>query len=148
MAVGPFLSVDTGFADLLSASNFAASALTVALVDHASATTLAARGTITYDDISTDVEVAVAVPSPSVAVQPNKVRFTHTKATFTADGSVTGRFAVYILGTYNDLQTTDKVFGYVDLNDAEANLSSVDAEFSFTPHANGLFEISRSAAPA
>ena len=147
MAVDWFKSVDTGFAELLGEKDFLTDPIAICLIDHAAAATLAARGTVTYGDIKgedeANVAAAVAIDTPAVTVVSNRARFSHAKATFTASGSLTGRFAVYIFGTHSSLADADKVFGYVDLNTGAANLSSVDAEFSFTPHADGLFEVPR-----
>ena len=154
MAVQAFKSIDTGFAALLGNTNFETAGLYCALVAHGA--TITQAGT-TYGDIDASPTDIVAVvdltgmsPGPSVTVSSLKVQFDHDKVVFTSDGSLSGRYVVYFIGTINSPPSgnaADEAFGWVDLTGADENASSVDAEFSFDPHdGNGLFEVARAAA--
>jgi hypothetical protein len=146
MAVQPFLSVDAGFVELLSSKNFASDNISMVLIPH-SFTASINRAGMTYADIKASEAAIIALPTPAVALNGTNVRFTHAKGTFTADGSLTGRYVMYVYGLHSGPPAdADKVFGYVDLTGAAEDASSVNAEFSFTPHAtNGLFQVARSA---
>lgn len=144
MAVGPFLSIDNGFAELLGNLNWESSNIAVVLLASAGAGSLNRAGT-TYSEISGEVTKVLNIASPAVAVNSEKVRFTHAKALFEAEGDLSGRYVVYVSGNHASLEAGDELIGYVDLT-GEGDASSVGAEFSFTPHAgNGLFEVARSA---
>jgi hypothetical protein len=146
MAVGPFLSVDGGFTELLSSKNFASSAISVVLMPHAFTASIDRTG-MTYGDIKASEVAIIAIDSPAVTLEGTNVRFTHAKALFTAEGSLSGRYVFYVFGTHDGPPgDSEKVFGTVDLTGAAEDASSVNAEFSFTPHANGLFEVQRSVA--
>ena len=151
MAVGPFLSCDAGFSDLLGLSNWTSTNIAVCLVDHAAAASFN-RAATTFANIKGETEANIAargaINTPAVAAVSEHVRFTHAKQTFADPGSLSGRYVVYILGNHASLDDADKVIGYVDLT-GDGNASSVDAEFSFTPDGtNGLFRVARSAAPS
>ena len=148
MAVGPFLSVDPGFVELLSSKNFASDNITLVLMPHAFAASIDRTG-MTYDDIKASEVAKIAIASPAVAENSTNVRFTHAKAMFTEDGSLAGRYVFYVFGAHDGPPAdTDKVFGYVDLTE-DGDAESVNAEFSFTPDStNGLFQVARTAAPA
>jgi hypothetical protein len=150
MAVGPFLSHDNNFATLLSSDNWAAD-------DHYAvlATTSETPDRATQLDLA-DILAECAdadysrqdIADESVVVNSTKIRFTCGKITFTAAGDITARYLYILKGTVATAGATDIIIGHIDL-DGAGNLSSVNAEFSFTPNiTNGLFEISRTAAPA
>jgi hypothetical protein len=149
MAVQPFASHDDGYRDLVAGTaDFLNGNVAAILVDHS----LGApdRATMTqYSHVSasecTDVDYSQqVVGTKGVTVVTTRVRITHGKITFTAQGDVTGRYVFYIFGTAGTLNTTDKILGHVDLT-GDANASSTNAEFSFTPSSSGLWEIDRSA---
>ena len=148
MAVQEFLSDDAGYAELLGLKSWTTDGIYLALVTNTYSPT---RGSQTYNDISANADatrLAMSTLTPAVTIHDTAVRFTHAKATFTADGSKTGRYVFYLFGNSASPQTADKVIGYVDLTGAAENISSVDSEFSFTPDStNGLFKINRTAAP-
>ena len=147
MAVGPFLSDDTGFSTLLSSENWETSDIYLALV---TTTYNPTRGSQTWSDISANADadrIALSTLNPAVGLNGTNVRFTHTKATFTEDGSKTGRYVFYLFGTAGDPQAADAVIGYIDLT-GDGDAESTNAEFSFTPDAtNGLFQVARTSAP-
>jgi hypothetical protein len=150
MAVGPFLSHDTNFANLLSTDNWVTD-------DHYAvlATTTETPNRVTQLDLDDILEECADadysrqnLTGEAVAVNSTKVRFTCGKITFTAAGNVAGRYLYILKGTVAGAAGADPIIGHIDL-DGAGNLSSVNAEFSFTPNStNGLFEISRTAAPA
>jgi hypothetical protein len=151
MAVGPFLTHDSGYlaqvdgdADFSGAGVYAVLVTTTQTPDRATETQ--------YSHISgneaTDADYdPVALASKTVALQSTRIRFNCAKITFTAAGDITARYMYLLYGTAATPQTTDPILGHVDLT-GSGNASSVNGEFSYTPHANGLFEILRSAAPA
>ena len=143
MAVSAFLSDDTGYAELLGKKDWTTDSIYVALIKTAATIT---RGSQTWASIKANkTDPQLALPTPTVAVSSTKVKFSHAKVQFTSDGSLSGRYVFYLFGDYSSPQDADKVIGYVDL-DGSGDVSSVNAEFSFTPDStNGLFEIARSA---
>ena len=149
MAVGPFLSHDTNFATLLSTDNWATDDHYAVLATHSETPDRATQ--LDLEDIlaeCADADYArIDLASEAVAVNSTKIRFTCGKITFTAEGNITARYLYILKGTVATAGITDIIIGHIDL-DGAGNLSSVNAEFSFTPDAtNGLFEISRTAAP-
>jgi hypothetical protein len=150
MAVGPFLSHDTGFASLLGSGNWASDAYYAVLATTSETPDRAAQ--IDYADIlaehgATGNYDQVALSGKAVAINSTKVRFTCSKINFGADTTITARYLYILKGTAASPAGTDEIIGHVDL-DGAGNVSSVSAEFSFTPDAtNGLFEVARSAAP-
>jgi len=145
MAVGPFLSDDTGFVTLLSTGSWAADDVYAVLVTTDQTIT---RGAQTYANITANVVATAiqAVAGKSVTEASDKVMFDHSKITFTSSGSLSGRYVYYLFGDTTPV-AGDVVIGYVDLNTGGGNVSSIDAEFSFDPSvSNGLFEVARSVA--
>ena len=150
MAVGPFLSHDAGYAALLNSGNWASDAYYAVLSTTGTDPNRATHNT--FNDIPNKLSVAgdynhQALASKTATVESTKVRFTCGKITFTSSGSITARYLHIVKGTAASPQSADAVLGSIDL-DGAGNASSINAEFSFTPHANGLFEIERTAAPA
>jgi hypothetical protein len=148
MAVGPFLSHDTGFADLLGAVAWASTGYYAVLSTTGTSPDRASHAT--FNDIPNKLSVAgdyshQALGSKTATVESTKVRFTCGKITFTSEGSITARYLHICKGTAASPQSADPVLGSIDLT-GDGNASSVNAEFSFTPHANGLFEIERTTA--
>jgi hypothetical protein len=147
MAVGPFLSHDTGFASLLSTDDWTTDTYYAVL---ATDTETPARDTqVDYEDITnecadTDYD-PVALASKTCAVNGTDVRFDCAKITFTAAGDITARYLYILKGTAASPVATDEIIGHIDL-DGSGNISSVGAEFSFDPHANGLFYVPRTTA--
>lgn len=148
MAVGPFLTHDTGLAALLSTDDWTTDAYYAVLATTTESPDRAAQ--IDYEDILAECADAdydqVALAGKAVAVNSTKIRFTCNKITFGASVTISARYLYILKGTAATPATSDKIIGYIDL-DGAGNLSSVNAEFSFTPNAtNGLFEVARSAA--
>ena len=152
MAVGPFNTHHTGFLDLLSsATDWGTTAYYAVL---ATTTNAPDRATwIDYQDIINEHgatgnydQVALAFTGGSAVVDDTDVLFKCDKITFGADTTITARYLYILKGTAASPANGDLILGHVDL-DGAGNVSSVGAEFSFTPNAaNGLFRISQSAA--
>jgi len=151
MAVGPFLSHDVGFNEQIRGDvDFLASGVAAVLVTTTHTPDRAAD--TQYSHISAnecaDVDYsAQALGTKTIAVEATRVRFNCGKITFTASGDVTGRYLYLVYGTAASLVAGDRILGHIDLTGG-GNASSINAEFSWTPHANGIFEITRTAAPA
>jgi hypothetical protein len=148
MAVGPFLSHDSGYAELLGSddwvndNHYAVLATTTETINRATHVDLA--------DIVNILSVAgdynhQNLTGEAVDVNSTNIRFDCAKITFCSTGSITARYLFILKGTVAGAASTDKIIGHIDL-DGTGNVSSVNAEFSFDPSANGLFEIARSAA--
>ncbi len=147
MAVGPFLSHDTGFASLLSTDDWATDDYYAVLATTTETPDRAAQ--IDYEDIlaeCTDTDYSpIALASKTCTVNGTDVRFDCAKITFTASGDITARYLYILKGTAATPANTDEIIGHIDL-DGSGNISSVGAEFSFDPHANGLFYVPRTTA--
>jgi hypothetical protein len=149
MAVGPFLSHDTGFKSLLGGDDWVNDDYYAVL---ATTSETPARDTqVDYEDILQECADGdydqVALAGKAVAVNSTKVRFTCNKINFGSEVSISGRYLYILKGTAATPANTDEIVGHIDL-DGSGNVSSVSAEFSFTPDAtNGLFEVARTAAP-
>jgi hypothetical protein len=151
MAVGPFLSHDSGIAELFGSLNWATGDYYAVLL--ASGTGTQDRATeVDWEDISaleiTDEDYSKqALADTAVSLNGTKVQFTCDKITFTAAGDVTARYLYILEGDVASPANGDLILGHIDLSGA-TDISSVNGEFSFTPDAvTGLFEIPRSAAP-
>ena len=147
MAVGPFLSHDTGFASLLSTDDWTTDAYYAVL---ATDTETPARDTqVDYGDIAEECADGdydqVALASKTCAVNSTNVRFDCAKITFTSSGDITARYLYILKGTAASPASADEIIGHIDLT-GSGNTSSVGAEFSFDPHANGLFYVPRTTA--
>jgi hypothetical protein len=151
MSVGPFLTHDSGYlSQFTNASDFLGSGVAAVLVTTAHTPNRAtdnAYSAISSNEADDADYSAQALGSKTVAVESTRIRVSCGKITFTAEGDVTGRYIYLVYGDAADLQAADVILGHIDLT-GDGNASSIGAEFSFTPHANGLFEIERSAAPA
>lgn len=149
MAVGPFLTHDTGFSSLLSTDDWTSDAYYAVL---ATDTETPARDTqIDYEDILAECADSdydpVALVSKTVSVSGTAIQFDCAKITLTAAGSITGRYLYILKGTAASPTISDEIVGHIDLT-GSGNISSVSGEFSFTPDVtDGLFEVARSAAP-
>jgi hypothetical protein len=149
MAIGPFLSHDAGYVHLLSTDNWAVDDYYAVL---ATTTETPNVGTqIDYEDILAECADGdydqVALAGKAVAEEADKVRFDCDKITFGASVSITARYLYILKGTAATPVNADEIIGHIDL-DGAANVSSVNAEFSFDPATTeGLFEVSRTAAP-
>jgi hypothetical protein len=149
MPVQPFASVDQGFLELLNSSRALTDAMYAVLI---TTTHTPNRATDTaYSNISGNESAdadydPVALAGQAISIQSTRIRFTCNKITLTAAGDITGRYLYLLFGTAATPNSADRVLGYIDLTGG-GNASSVNAEFSFTPHANGLWEILRTAAP-
>jgi hypothetical protein len=147
MAVGPFLSHDTGFKSLLGAGDWVNDAYYAVLATTSESPDRATQ--IDYADILNECADGdydqVALTSKAVALNSTNVRFTCAKIDFGSTVSITARYLYILKGTAASPAGTDEIIGHIDL-DGAGNVSSVSAEFSFTPSAtNGLFEVERSA---
>ena len=150
MAVGPFLSHDVGFNEQIRGDvDFLGSGVAAVLVTTTHTPDRAAD--TQYSHISGNEAAGPdytrqALGTKSIAVEATRVRFNCGKITFTAEGDVTGRYLYLVYGTAGSMNGTDRILGHIDLTGG-GNASSINAEFSWTPHANGIFEITRTAAP-
>jgi hypothetical protein len=150
MAVGPLLTHDAGFlAQVDGDADFSGGSVAAVLVTNTHTPDPATD--VDYEDISANESAdgdysQQALASKTVAVASTRIRFDCAKITFTAEGDITARYLYLIYGTAGSLATSDLILGHVDLT-GSGNASSVNGEFSFDPHASGLFEILRSAAP-
>lgn len=151
MPVGPFLTNDNGLLEWLKGNiDWESGNVAAVLVRSAHAPDRSTE--IDYEDIAAnecdDSDYApVPVPSRTISVEEGgRVRVDCEKITFTENGDITGRYLYFVYGDYASLSNGDLILGYIDLTGSD-DASSVAGEFSFTPHANGLFEIDRSAAP-
>jgi len=147
MAVGPFLSHDTGFASLLSTDDWVTDDYYAVLATHSESPDRATQ--VDYEDILEECADGdydqVALASKTCAVSGTDVRFDCAKITFTAAGDITARYLYILKGTAATPNNADEIIGHIDL-DGAGNISSVGAEFSFDPHANGLFYVPRTTA--
>ena len=149
MAVGPFLTHEQGLRDqiagvedFLGAGVYAVLVTTTHTPDRATDT---AYSSISANE-SADADYSrQALGTKTVAVEGTNVRFNCGKITFTAEGDVSGRYLYLLYGTAASPVAGDRILGHIDLT-GSGNAASVNAEFSFTPHASGLFEIQRSVA--
>jgi len=147
MAVGPFLSHDTGFASLLGPDNWISDDYYAVLATDDETPDRASQ--VDYEDIleecaDTDYD-PIALASKTCAVNDTDVRFDCAKITFTASGDITARYLYILKGDAGSPASADEIIGHIDL-DGSGNISSVGAEFSFDPHANGLFYVPRTTA--
>lgn len=154
MPTGPFLTVDDVFLDMHEGADVDwVGATSVAAVLALSTWTPNRAGPMTYDDVD-DHECAdadydpQAVTSRTISLASTRIRYDHAQVVFGAEVTITAKYLVYVLGNPASLGPTDRVIGYLDLVPAGGNAESVNAEFSYDPHASGLMEILRSAAPA
>jgi hypothetical protein len=85
----------------------------------------------------------VNLTAKTIAVSGPSVRFGCGKITLTSSGSIAGRYLYFLLGNAGALANSTLILGHVDLTQG-GNLSSANGEFSFTPHASGLFDINGS----
>jgi len=149
MTVGPFLSHDNGFDELLGNADWEVDDFYAVLVAHGYGTQDRATE-IDWEDISaveiTDTDYSrQALASKDVNVSGTNVEFNCGKITFTSEGDISARYLYILKGTAASPQNADKIVGHIDLTGAAGNASSVGAEFSFTPHADGLFYVGRTA---
>jgi len=148
MAVGPFLSHDTGFASLLSTDDWTTDAYYAVLATHSESPDRSTQ--VDYEDILEECADGdydqVALESKTCSVDgSNNVVFDCAKITFTESGDITARYLYVLKGTAATPNNADEIIGHIDL-DGAGNISSVGAEFSFDPHANGLFYVPRTTA--
>jgi hypothetical protein len=151
MPVGPFLSHDTGFKTLLGTGDWTgAGAYYAVLATTSESPDRAAQ--VDYEDILEECADGdydqVAITGAAAAVNSTKVRFTCSKIDFGSEVTISARYLYILEGTAASPANSDEIIGHIDLS-GSGNVSSVAAEFSFTPDGtNGLFEIARSDAPA
>lgn len=150
MAVGPFLTHDTGYKSLLTTGNWVTD-------DHyavlATSSETPNRSThVDYEDITNECAdgdyTAQDLTGEAVTIEAGgEIQFTCSKINFGASVSITAQYLFILKGTVSGSAAGDEIIGHIDLT-GDSDISSVSAEFSFTPDAtNGLFEIARSAAP-
>ena len=149
MAVGPFLSHDTGYASLLGSGDWASYAYYAVLATNSETPDRDTQ--VDYADILAECAdgdyAPVALASKAVAENSNKVSFDCAKINFGATVSISARYLYILQGAAASPVSTDEIVGHIDL-DGASNISSVNAEFSFDPATtNGLFEVARTAAP-
>jgi len=148
MAVGPFLSHDTGFASLLSTDDWTTDAYYAVLATHSESPDRSTQ--VDYEDILEECADGdydqVALGSKTCSVDgSNNVVFDCGKITFTSSGDISARYLYILKGTAATPANADEIIGHIDL-DGAGNVSSVGAEFSFDPHTNGLFYVPRTTA--
>jgi hypothetical protein len=78
-------------------------------------------------------------------VDATKIKASCAKIDFGTAVTISSRYLLILKGTVAAAASTDTIVGHIDLS-GSANVSSVAAEFSYTPGANGLFRISQSIA--
>jgi hypothetical protein len=150
MAVGPFLTHDTGYASLVGSGDWVNDAYYAVLATTGEAPDRATH--VDYEDILNECADGdydqVALTGKAVTSETGgEVQFTCDEISFGASVSITARYLFILKGTAASPANADEILGHIDL-DGAGNISSVAAEFSFTPDAtNGLFEVARSAAP-
>lgn len=149
MTVSAFFTHDAGYqAQIAGVEDFLAGDVVAVLVDAAQTPNRATENT--YADISANESAdadytAQLLAGKAISVEGTAVRVTCSKITFTADGSVSGQYVYLVYRAGATLASTDRILGHVDLQTEGGNVSSTNAEFSYTPNASGLFEIQRSA---
>lgn len=89
----------------------------------------------------------VAVSGKSISLVSNKIRFNCSAISFGSNVTVAARYVFLIAGSHAALNASDRIIGHIKLS-ASGNVSSTNSVFSFTPAAEGLFELLRSALPA
>lgn len=147
-----FLTHEQGYRDLIAGfEDFLDGDVVAVLVDAAQTPNRATE--TTYADISAnecdDVDYSPQVlTDKAITVEDTNVRVTCGKITFTAEGDVTGEYVYLVFRDGAELASTDRILGHIDLTEGDGNISSTNAEFSYTPSASGLFELPRSEAPA
>lgn len=107
----------------------------------------------TWADVSGDelvggdyAQVPVALGAKPLDGFPGGVRFTTNSVSFVNPGTITdAKYFALVMGTATSLAATDRLIGFVDLDDSStsATVSSLNAEFSVQTPASGWFEISR-----
>jgi len=149
MAVGPFLSHDTGFVSLLGEGDWVNDDHYAVLATTTESPDVGAQ--VDYEDILEECADGdydqIALTGEAVAEESNKVRFDCDEISFGDTVSITGRYLYILEGTAATPVAGDEIIGHIDLDGAD-NVSSVNAKFSFNPATTeGLFEVSRTAAP-
>lgn len=136
-----FYSIDEGYTDLIGRKNWESDNIAVALVADAIKDAIDRSG-MTYSDISGEISEIVDIVNPTVRAEEEKTIFSHDRVVFTQTGNLTGRYVFYLFGDYEAMNDENKAFGYVDLT-GDGDSSSSDAEFSFIPPDDNLFDIPR-----
>lgn len=152
MPIGAFLTHDEGYKGLLSGEHgWETDAFAAVLIDHAHGAPDRAAETLyshIYEDECDDEDYSQhAIDDALVEVADTNVRFTCGKITFTDEGTINGRYLYIVKGTAGALTAMNPIIGHLDLT-GDANADSKNSEFSYTPNADGLFYILRTAAPA
>lgn len=107
----------------------------------------------TWADLSADeltggdyAQVPVTLGATPLVDIPGGVRFTTNTVTFVNPGTIAdAKYFVLVMGTAGSLTGTERLIGFVDLDDASASatVASLNAEFSVQTPASGWFEITR-----
>ena len=144
-----FLSHDTGFLEIQDRTiNYVSDAMYAVLALSAHGTpdraTEAQYSHITNECADADY-ARPALSGKAISLDTTAVKYAMSKMTFTAEGNVTGRYVYICKGTAADPQAADRIIGHIDLT-GSADASSINAEFSFTPHSTGLFFLPRTVA--
>lgn len=151
MAVGPFLTHDTGYNSVLTDDNWLTDVHYAVLATNLESPDRATQ--IDYADIlqeCADVDYSpVAITGESASIVSTKTQYSCSKINFGSAVTISARYLYILKGTAAAPVATDEIIGHVDLTSAAENISSNNSEFSFTPNATyGLFEVERSSAPA
>lgn len=149
MAVSAFLTHEKGFSSLLGPDDWESDAYYAVLATTDETPDRATQ--IDYEDILNEVASGgdyspVALASKSVSIVDTDIVFDCGKITFTSSGSISARYLYVLKGTAASPNNADEILGHIDLNTGGGNLSSIGAEYSYEPHANGLFAVERSIA--
>lgn len=88
----------------------------------------------------------VAVAGKSITLVSNKIRYNCSAISFGSNVTVAARYIFLVVGNHAALNASDRIIGHIKLS-TSGNVSSTNSVFSFTPAAEGLFELLRSALP-
>ena len=153
MAAGPFNSHITGFTSLLKGDDWSTDSHYAVLATSSETPDRATQ--VDYADIANECadsdygQVDITGETVSAASGNTGVKFDCAKITFGSDVSITAQYLYILKGDYSSPDDADEIIGHVDLNlDGDTDLESSSAEFSFDPHADGLFVVNQTAAAA
>jgi hypothetical protein len=151
MAVGPFLTHDTGYNSVLTDDNWLTDDHYAVLATNSESPDRETQ--IDYEDILQECADAdyspVAITGESASIDSTKTQYSCSKIDFGSDVTISARYLYILKGTAASPANADEIIGHIDLTGASENISSNNSEFSFTPNATyGLFEVERSGAPA
>ena len=143
-----FLSCDQGFLEIHNRTiDFVANAMYAVLVTTSHTPNRA--NDAQYSHVSANAAAGadlIALTSKTIALSATKIRYDCDTISFGANVTLTGRYIYICVGSSVAPNAIDRIIGYISLSDT-GNVSSVNSVFSFTPATEGLFELTRTAAP-